>query len=305
MAKSKQSNATASSNGKATTHWLFQEYEITIRPITLLSLLTIILAVYSVYYTGEYREKVQLCEPSLTEGKDEITWIELPRAKPTDSYASLSNGAFVFRRIYMDDFWNEFWVEPINWPEFDEGALSLIERNNLQKSIFQAKHIQPNVLKTVLNATDKYTPKVKEIELADKNGTYIDDRSMYVRWVDDNLRFGLFAGRNLRSGEVLGVYAGEYVSDNRQDYDYAWEYNYLVQLEDENEKPARLVIDAKYKGNYLRFANHKDVDYNGDATYIIYNNMWLVVYVVNNEIKMDEQIFVNYGEAYWAERTRY
>jgi len=33
---------------------------------------------------------------------------------------------------------------------------------------------------------------------------------MYVRWVDDNLRFGLFAGRNLRSGEVLGVYAGEF-----------------------------------------------------------------------------------------------
>ncbi|CAG8592270.1 1724_t:CDS:2, partial [Paraglomus occultum] len=296
-----QSNATASSKDQTTANWLFQPYEITVRPVTLLSLLIIILAGYN--YTGEYRQEIQLCEPSLTEG-DNITWIELPRAKEPEDYILLSSGAFVFKRFYMDEFEEEFWVEPINWPDFDKEILADIMSFKLQESVFQDKNIPAVTLKRVRDNSARFAPKIKDIELAVQNGTYVDDRSIYVRWVDENLRFGLFAGRDFEIGELLGIYTGEYVG-GRVELEYAWEYNYLVQATNKKGEAVRCVIDARNKGNYLRFANHKDVDYNGEATYVMYNNMWFVLYVVKNNIKAHEQIFVNYGEAYWADRTKY
>jgi hypothetical protein len=38
----------------------------------------------------------------------------------------------------------------------------------------------------------------------------------------------------------------------------AWEFNYLVDVKDENDQKIRVCIDAKFLGNYLRFSNHRD-----------------------------------------------
>src|SRR5437879_728401 len=104
MAKGEPSTTVTSSKDETTTttHWLFQPQAITItiQPITLLSLFVVVIAAY---YTNEYLRGDHLCELVLDEG-DRITWFELPRGKVSEDYASLDNGAFVCRQIYMDEF---------------------------------------------------------------------------------------------------------------------------------------------------------------------------------------------------------
>ncbi|CAJ0746804.1 22415_t:CDS:2, partial [Entrophospora sp. SA101] len=94
-----------------------------------------------------------------------------------------------------------------------------------------------------------------------------------------------------KPGEVFGIYT---------DLEYAWEFNYLVDLKDYNDQKIRACIDAKHFGNYMRFANHKD-----RQQYVMHNGIWHVLYLAQAHIKANEQIFVNYGPGYWENKKKY
>jgi hypothetical protein len=74
----------------------------------------------------------------------------------------------------------------------------------------EEKNINNDARKFIYSISDKYAPPLESLESAIENGTYVDDGSFYVRWVDDKLRFGLYAGRDFEPGEMLGIYSGEF-----------------------------------------------------------------------------------------------
>ncbi|PKK71827.1 hypothetical protein RhiirC2_743887 [Rhizophagus irregularis] len=114
----------------------------------------------------------------------------------------------------------------------------------------------------------------------------------------------MYASKTFQRRDILGVYAG-LVTRQLTDLEYAWEFNYLVDVKDEEDKKIRVCIDAKHMGNYMRFANHRDTNQNGDQLYVVYNDLWHVLYIAQAEIKLHEQIFVNYGQGYWENKKKY
>ncbi|KAG9302662.1 hypothetical protein G9A89_007366 [Geosiphon pyriformis] len=282
---------------------IFQNYTITLtfQPITILSLFVLFV---SGLFAWENYSREKLC--SIVQGDYDINgiqWIELVD-KSNHSLTYLDNGAFVLKHIFMKDFKKEFNVDPIHFPEVVPEVEKLLENHDLETLLHnEGTKIDQNVLYGIYKDTEKYKPQISKIEEEIKNGTYVDDERVYARWVNDVVRYGMFASRDIKEGELLGIYCGVY-SLVRVDLDYAWEYNYLVNVTNTDGEVTRVTIDGKHKGNYLRFANHRDDNHNGESIYIIYNNRWLIIYIARDNIKAHEQIFVNYGPDYWGTKDK-
>ncbi|CAG8699353.1 1841_t:CDS:2 [Ambispora leptoticha] len=303
--KSKKQNESPhiqpSEKKKRVDNWLFQDLTITFQPITILTFLALFV---SSFIAWDHHTRLTLCE--ITHGEynnDRIQWIEINNPISLN-YTLYENGAFVFKHIFLEDFKEEFDVEPLYFPEYEPQVTELLANFDLQKVLRENEtELDKDLLENVYADTKAYAQSVEDIENKVKNGTYIDDGRVYARWVNDQLRYGMFAGRDIDKGELLGLYTGVY-STSIYDVEYAWEYNFLVKVTDENDEVIRVFIDGKHKGNYMRFANHRDENQNAESTYIIHKNQWMVIYVARTNIKAHEQIFVNYGTAYWKDKEK-
>ncbi|KAG9291981.1 hypothetical protein G9A89_000482, partial [Geosiphon pyriformis] len=147
--------------------------------------------------------------------------------------------------------------------EIEPSVTDLLSKTNLTDTLDKfskkkniSKYERSLLIDLEINSR-KFVPLIQEIEARLTNGTFIDDRMLYVRWVDDYMGYGLFAGRDLKSGDLIGIYNGVY-SRAISDAEYEWEYAANINLKDESGKPVRVYIDQKDKGNYLRFVNHRD-----------------------------------------------
>lgn len=280
----------------------FKEVTITFSPITvLLFILTILSAIYS--YDKYYKNQAT-CQVVVPIGQDDkYQWFSAPEyLTSTASYKSLDNGAFVYRHIFMDEFQEEFNVRPIQFPIIDPILKEYISKHNL---MFRLKNeTEEYIYKAVLTPSERYAPFISSFKKRVEEGTYVDDGSVYVRWVNDDVRYGMFAGKDFKPGDVIGIYAGVIIPSSN-DLEYAWEYNYLVDVKDDNGRKIPVCIDGKYSGNYMRFANHRDANQNGGQLYVVHDDMWNVLYTAHTHIKAHEQIFVNYGQAYWNSRKKY
>lgn len=109
--------------------------------------------------------------------------------------------------------------------------------------------------------------------------------------------YGLFAAAELKEGDWIGEYTGEqrWAMPFSRKTDYAWAV------------PAptlpRLEIDARRCGNALRFANHS-FDPNAVADHLLYKGNWIIVFYAARPIRANEEIFIDYGEAYWSTPQR-
>ncbi|CAG8474991.1 4125_t:CDS:10 [Ambispora gerdemannii] len=285
-------------------NWLFQDqtFTITLQPITILTFLALFV---SSFVAWDRHTRQIFCEIVRGElDNDRVQWIEISNNPTSLNYTLYENGAFVFKHIFLEDFKEEFDVEPLYFSEYEPRVTELLANFDLQKVLRENEtEFEKNLLESIYSETELYTHFVEDIENQVKNGTYVDDGRFYARWVNDKLRYGMFASRDIENGEFLGVYCGVYSVDV-EDVEYAWEYNFLTKVTDENEEFVRILIDAKYKGNYMRFANHRDDNQNAESIYIIYKNHWVVVYVARTNIKAHDQIFVSYGTAYWQDRDK-
>ncbi|CAG8628542.1 21099_t:CDS:2 [Cetraspora pellucida] len=288
---------------KNLTNKLFESREITlnISPIVAISLFILLISIGVAW--DKYRQQVT-CQILSNGCEDKILWISIPDHKNAKSYLSLDNGAFVYRHIYMDEFEKEFQVKPLYFPTIDPDIADYLAKHNLKSRLLNSTEHDQEVISSIMSTTEKYAPMVGEIDSRVENGTYVDDGRVYIRWVNDIVRWGMFAGRSFKAGDLLGVYTGIYT---RQLYDveYAWEFNYLMDVFDENNEKVRVCVDGKNMGNYMRFANHRDSNHNGDQLYVIYNDIWYILYIAQTDIEPHEQIFVNYGQAYWENKQKY
>ncbi|CAG8529585.1 3607_t:CDS:2 [Acaulospora morrowiae] len=251
-------------NAASSLNWLFESKRITfnISPIT--SVLFLLLLI-SIFVTYEKHKEQAVCRV-LNDCQEKISWISVPEPTNSTEYLHLGNGAFVYRHIYMDEFEQEFNI-------IDPDISRYISKYNLTFRLRNDTEIDQSEVETALEETARYAHVVKEQKYQVDNGTFVDDGRVYVRWVNDIVRYGMFAGRKMEKGDVLGIYNGV-ITKQGADLEYAWQFNNLVELLDDNGEEIRTCIDGKYHGNYLRFANHRDANQNGNPTYVIYDDIW-------------------------------
>jgi len=124
---------------------------------------------------------------------------------------------------------------------------------------------------------------------------------MYLQFISSDVGYGIFATRPIEKGEFIGVYTGELrpvrygQSDFKEDVDYAWYYTV------DSADGKKLIIDAKYQGNELRFINHDNYP-NTRRIDVIVNGVFYVCYVAQRYIPQGTQLTVHYGDAYWKSR---
>jgi hypothetical protein len=109
--------------------------------------------------------------------------------------------------------------------------------------------------------TDKYFLDYSEeiLDGYDEFASYLDagshemeDRERYeIKWASIPSGFGLFAKKDIKAGEIVGLYSGE-VTTQVDNTDYMWDY-LTTKVGD---KSVSLGLDARIVGNYFRFVNH-------------------------------------------------
>jgi hypothetical protein len=122
-----------------------------------------------------------------------------------------------------------------------------------------------------------------------------------IRWINDQLGYGIFANRDL----VEGAYVIEFTGDVRQLFrrkpdqnEYCfhyptrfWTWNYFA-------------IDALDIGNEARFINHSD-NPNLQPYCICDRRLLRIVFFTKTAVKAEQQLTYDYGQDFWRHRQKY
>jgi SET domain-containing protein len=141
--------------------------------------------------------------------------------------------------------------------------------------------------------TAKYGQKLRQGYLA----------PLHLRYLSQDLGWGVFAGADLASGDLLGEYAGviqaltdaaaEDTVDGHYLSDYSWNYP------DELPDGTAFEVNAFREGNLLRFVNHSPVP-NSTVDHTLLDGLFVTFFRVIHRIPTGSQVFVDYGEEYWS-----
>ena len=143
----------------------------------------------------------------------------------------------------------------------------------------------------------KYSRLIKESHMA----------PVYIGKVNNKVGYGVYAAAELEKDAFIGEYTGviqkaEETSGRELDgggfeSDYAWYY-----LEEIDQAPS-LEINGRFEGNELRFVNHS-TEPNVGVEHALVDGYWILFFKATRKIKADEQLLINYGEAYWEDGWR-
>jgi len=140
-------------------------------------------------------------------------------------------------------------------------------------------------------------------------GKYIDqgfkdDDRFYIQFVDQHKGYGLFAFKEIKQNDVIGVYTGLISMElGKKLFDTRYLYHITSIKHPHTGAKADLYIDARAAGNQLRFVNHDD-NPNCEAIYVPHNNMWNVIFVAKRDIAINEEITISYGKSYKSVRGK-
>lgn len=119
-----------------------------------------------------------------------------------------------------------------------------------------------------------------------------------VRFVSDEVGYGLFAEEDLQEG----AYVGEYVGLIRKNNDYGQFNHYLYSYPVLDYIGRNYVIDAT-KGNLIRFANHSFTP-NLKPCYAYFSGFYHCILIALKPILKGTQLTYNYGKKYWYVRGK-
>ena len=121
-----------------------------------------------------------------------------------------------------------------------------------------------------------------------------------IRWIDENIGYGLFAESSLEPGDFIGEYTGVVRScnpffGNVNAYCFGYPTSALTFR--------KHVIDAYQKGNELRFANHSE-DPNSESMGIYVDGIMHVIVRAIKPISVLEEIRYKYSGFHWLSKRR-
>jgi len=118
-----------------------------------------------------------------------------------------------------------------------------------------------------------------------------------IRWVDDEMQYGLFAENEIPRNAFLGEYTGLIKPCTIFSGDVN-EYCFRYPLY--NQKFIVYTIDAKMQGNEMSFINHSNSP-NCEAVVAFYDDLFHMCLRALNPIKKGDQLFFDYGNEKWSE----
>lgn len=125
---------------------------------------------------------------------------------------------------------------------------------------------------------------------------------VYVKWISEEVGYGLFASKDISAGDLIGEYAGVVVP-KKMIKDKSWAWKYPIRGKFSERFSGRVSVNAGEMGNELRFINHSD---NRNTSPIMVHNAdtWVSCYYARKAIRKDEELTVNYGKRYWRSRNK-
>ena len=162
-----------------------------------------------------------------------------------------------------------------------------------------------DILKTVVNKCSKRLEKKKfkrmnrwTLALYRDAMHQTQRHSIYVRFIDPFLGYGVFAAHDLPAltyvGEYTGVVKRRHIRKQRVNN---YIFGYVT-----GPKQTPFVIDAQDKGNFVRFINHSD-EPNLTSRWVIEGGVTHIILFANQPIKKDKQLTYDYGKYYWRSRS--
>jgi hypothetical protein len=190
-------------------------------------------------------------------------------------------------------------VAAVDLPEFFQSrALVLLRRSRIAEPKVAEYHWQ-NSPYALANAcefeklTARYSEQLRRAETAE---LCLKDLGSPVGW-------GVFSIRPLAVDDLIGEYTGviqglteapaHQLVDGHYLSDYAW--NYPDELPDGTE----FEVNAFSEGNVLRFVNHS-ASPNCAVDHTLVDGLFVTFFRVIQPIAAGDQLFVDYGEAYWS-----
>jgi len=118
-----------------------------------------------------------------------------------------------------------------------------------------------------------------------------------IKWVDNEVGYGVFAYKDLPEYTYIGEYTGLVRKRApRKDQFNNYVFRYVTGIKD-----APYVIDARESGNFTRFINHSDHP-NLTSRWIIVDGITHIIFFTNAFMKRGTQMTYDYGENYWKSR---
>lgn len=121
-----------------------------------------------------------------------------------------------------------------------------------------------------------------------------------IRWISDQIGYGLFTNKPLKKWEFIGEYTGILRERNlffRNINDYCFMYpRAWISLK-------AFTIDSKKHGNFTRFINHSDTP-NCESVSVFHNGIFHIIFRTIKEISEGSQLTYDYGSIYWQARKK-
>jgi uncharacterized protein len=119
-----------------------------------------------------------------------------------------------------------------------------------------------------------------------------------VRWINDDVGYGLFAEENIKKGSYVGEYTGVVRRNDRRYFEPLNNYCYEYPVDDEVGRS--FVIDAT-NGCLTRFINHSFAP-NLQPLYAFYDDFYHLIFLAMKPIRKGTQLSYDYGRSYWYMR---
>ena len=124
-----------------------------------------------------------------------------------------------------------------------------------------------------------------------------------IRFISEDVGYGLFAEEDLEPGTFIGEYSGlvqegfetppDETGKGAYETDYTWDYP------DAWYEDILFEINGLKQGNELRYVNHS-FEPNLAVEHTLLDNRWVIFFLTENFIKADTQLTADYGEEYWS-----
>ena len=118
-----------------------------------------------------------------------------------------------------------------------------------------------------------------------------------IRWIDDEVGFGVFAEQRIPSCAFVGEYTGIIKEARKRQLK---EKRYCVRYTTWQMGRRNFVIDAETHGNYTRFINHSTRPNIGLQS-VYWRGLPRMVFISLKEIPEGSQLTFDYGPSFWKE----
>lgn len=153
-----------------------------------------------------------------------------------------------------------------------------------------------------------HTQKAKNDEIISSEriwmGVYYDKEiqqslhpRMRVRWINNEIGFGVFAAERILPCSYIGEYTG--VIQERKSK-HIKESNYCIRYTSWPMGKRQYVIDAENMGNFTRFINHSDTP-NISLIGAYWRGLPRLIFLSMKEIPQGTQLAFDYGKTFWKQ----